>query len=146
MATHVPNRSRVRFIADFLRASGGVARSRNVLQAFQMQYGGNIRCLATFVSDCRKLGADIRYNKMTDTLHLVMEPQWSHPRQRCIDSLDAAVHHAEEWLDRSLRGQIETEAVRKLVAAVRARYDIAPFSPPARVAKAPTTQSYRLFD
>lgn len=147
MATQVPRPGKVKYIVRYLKRNGKVAKARDVLAAYESDTGDRIRCLATFISDARKLGAIITHDKESDCLTLVRGLIYEQPRQRCIDTLAQAVHHAEEWLARSHRGAIELRAVQLLVEYVRENEDLPvlpPLDSPVK-GRTPTLKSYKLF-
>jgi hypothetical protein len=135
-------------IVKILKEKGGEAKASTVIRSFELLHNKTLRCLASFVSDCRKVGADIRYNKADDTLTLVQEPQYERPRQRNINSLDAAVNHLTEWLNRKRKGAPEVEAIRRVLEFVVANADITPYEPPEYHSPPPRQKlvSYQLFD
>jgi hypothetical protein len=149
MATQVPNRSAVRFIVNFLKACGGRAKSTTLARSYEMAHDRPMVCVASFVADCRKLGADIQHDKSSGSLTLRREPFRDRPVQRDFSTLPAAVHFAEEWMGRTRRGQFPVEAVKRLVEAVRKHEDIPPHAPvPERPEpeRKSALKSYRLFD
>lgn len=119
MASKIPKRRQVDFILNHIRERGGVTTANSIMQAFERHTGRQLRSFATFLSDARKLGADIRYDTKTDRVCMLREPDRSRPAQREIHDLADAVVHAEEWLSRGLRGAIQTQAVALLVQHAR---------------------------
>jgi hypothetical protein len=144
MATQVPRPGKVKYIVRYLAKRGGVSKVRDVLVAYEADTGDRIRCLATFISDARKLGAIIVHDKESDRLTLTRGIIYEQPRQRCIETLEQAVHHAEEWLARSHRGAIELRAVQLLVNYVRSNEDL-PILPPESPVPPPALKSHKLF-
>lgn len=146
MATQVPKKSRVLHIVRFLKESGGTAKAKAVQQSVDPP----IRCLATFISDARKLGAVIEYNKDRDELQLQSGITRDKPLQRNIKTIVDAMLHAEEWLSRRKRGAIDSTAVRLLAQHARETTtfdgyvpDPTPRAPPP--SKTPTVFNKRLW-
>jgi hypothetical protein len=152
MATRVYRKDIITFLCRFLRDTGGAAKTANILHAIEGRFTlkAASRCIATRVSDARKLGAVIHYDDATDQYRLEKMPDLEHPRQRSITSLEDAIAHADEWYARGRKGAIDTEAVRTLANFARQQigYTTPPppkYKPPPRAARA-APKSYRLFD
>jgi len=144
MATLVPKKNLVKRIVHFLEEHGGRAKAK----AVQHSVDPPIRCLATFISDARKLGAVIEYNKDRDELRLVSGITRDKPVQREIKTIVDATLHAEEWLSRRMRGAIDSTAVRLLAQHARgtAKFDGVPDPAPREPPPPKTTVSNkRLF-
>jgi len=132
MATKVPKPNVVAFLVRCLREAGGAASTAHLMHSFQTRYGYGMRCLASFISDCRKLGAVIEYDSARDRYVMISEPTSTVPLQENIDNLIQAIHYAENWLERRRRGQMRTDVVRQLIREIKKYREIPPRKPVER--------------
>lgn len=150
MATYVIRKDVATFICRFIRDVGGVAKTASILHAIENRFTltAAARCIATHVSNARKLGAVIHYDARTDHYRLDKMPDLEHPRQRVINNLPDAIAHVDEWYARTRKGAVDTEAVKILADFARQQIGYAEPPPPKyRPSKPPSgPKSYQLFD